>query len=169
MAEFRINISKLSEGIHEYSLESEPSRIGLDEHFDDKIKVEAKLDKSLRQIFLRAKIQANGKFVCDRCLEDIDRKLDISYSVVYIQSSRSTVDVKKEEEIQVLDSDTNYIDLDDDVRQYILLALPQKVLCKEECLGICPSCGSNRNNSHCSCQIEIIDTRWEALKKISCI
>jgi len=167
LAELRINISNLSEGIHEYVFESEPEKIGLDERFDGFVRVEVKLDKSLRQVFLQANVQTTGIFVCDRCLENFRQQLEVSYSIVYIQSNRSTVDVKKEEEIQVISADTNYIDLDDDVRQYVLLFLPHKLLCREECRGLCQICGINRNNSNCTCQDQPVDSRWDVLKKLS--
>jgi uncharacterized protein len=167
VAEFRINISNLSEGIHEHILEAEPSKIGLDERFTSKIKIKVRLDKSLRQILLQVKMWAEGTFICDRCLDDFIWQMDKKYSMVYIFGDRSTIDLEKEEEIQVLSADTNYIDLDEDVRQYILLAIPQKLLCQEDCLGICPTCGVNRNNENCICDAQVTDSRWDALKKLS--
>ena len=167
VAEFRINISNLSEGIHEYHFEAKPSKIDLDERFVGTIKVEVKLDKSVRQILLQAKIQAEGSFFCDRCLEKFYHAMYTAYSMVYIQGVRSTVDMNKEEEIQVLSTDTNYIDLDDDVRQYILLTIPQKLLCREDCQGFCPTCGVNKNIAGCSCGAPAIDSRWDVLKKLS--
>ena len=167
VAEFRINISNLSEGIHEHVFETEPSKIGLDERFRSMVKVKVRLDKSLRQILLQAKMRAEGAFVCDRCLDNFIWKMDKKYSMVYIQGDRSMIESKKEDEFQVLSADTNYIDLDEDVRQYILLAIPQKLLCREECLGICPTCGVNRNNESCTCEVHVTDSRWDALKKLS--
>ena len=166
VAEFRINISNLSEGIHEYSFEAEASKIDINEQVQGIVWINAKLDKSLRQIFLKSEILAEGVFVCDRCLEEFHRKLNTSYSMMYVQDNRSTVDIKKDGEIQVLSADTNYIDLDDDVRQCVLLAIPQKLLCREECNGLCPICGTNRNTGNCSCSADVIDTRWDALKKL---
>lgn len=167
VSEFRINISNLSEGIHEYSFETEPFKIGLDECFNTTVKVAATLDKSLRQILLQAKVTTSGVFECDRCLEQFSKQLNVAYTIVYIQDNRTAIDVKKEEEVQVLSADTNYIDLDEDVRQYILLALPQKLLCVEDCLGLCPNCGINKNSSNCTCQNQTFDSRWDALKKLS--
>jgi uncharacterized protein len=167
VAEFRINISNLSEGIHEHDFEAEPSKIGLDERFRGMVKIKVRLDKSLRQIFLQAHMQAEGAFVCDRCLDDFVWQMDKKYSMVYIQGDRSTVDLKKEEEIKVLSVDTNFIDLDEDVRQYIFLAIPQKLLWDEDCPGICPTCGVKRNNESCPCDVHVTDSRWDALKKLS--
>jgi uncharacterized protein len=167
VAEFRINISNLSEGIHEYLFEAEPSKIGLDEQFTDKVKIKVKLDKSARQILIHTNIWSEGMFVCDRCLANFIKPVNGMYSMVYIQSDRSTIDLKKEDEVQVLSADTNYIDLDEDVRQYIFLAIPQKLLCQEECKGICPECGVNRNIENCTCDIHTTDSRWDTLKKLS--
>jgi uncharacterized protein len=167
MAEFRINISKLSDGIHNYTFETESAKIGLDERFNSIVKVDAKLDKSLRQVLLQANVRTIGFFACDRCLEEFSRQIDVSYSIVYIQDNRSTMDMKNEEEIQVLSADTNYIDLDDDVRQYVLLSLPQKLLCDDDCKGLCPICGANRNSSECTCEVQQVDSRWDALKRFS--
>jgi len=167
MAEFRINISNLSEGIHEHVFEAEPSKIGLDERFGRMVRISVRLDKGLRQIRLQTDISAEGIFVCDRCLDNFIWQLDENYSMLYVLDDRSTVDLKEEEEIQVLSVDTNYIDLDEDVRQYILLAIPQKLLCREKCLGICPACGVNRNNEACTCDVQVTDSRWDELKKLS--
>jgi uncharacterized protein len=167
LAEFRINISNLSEGIHNYHFEGEPSKIGLDERFNGTIKVEAKIDKSVRQIFLHAEIQAEGSFFCDRCLENFHQEMNTEYSMVYVQGARSTVGLNKEEEIHVLSSDNNYLDLDDDVRQYLLLTIPQKLLCKDDCQGFCPTCGVNKNIASCTCGAQESDSRWDALRKLS--
>jgi uncharacterized protein len=167
VAEFRINISNLSEGIHEYHFETEPSKIGLDERFSGVVKVEVTLDKSIGQIFLQAEILAEGSFFCDRCLENFRQELKTAYSMMYVQEARSTADMNKEEEIQILRADTNYIDLDDDVRQYILLTVPQKLLCREDCQGFCPTCGVNKNIESCTCDTQTRDPRWDALKKLS--
>ena len=167
LAEFRINISKLSEGIHEYHFETKPSNIGLDERFSDIINIDAKLDKSVRQILLQVEIQTEGSFFCDRCLENFHQELKTAYSMIYIQGARSTVNLNKGEEIQILDTDMNHIDLDDDVRQYILLTIPQKLLCKEDCQGFCTTCGVNKNIESCTCGAKETDSRWDELKKLS--
>ena len=166
VAEFRINISKLSEGTHEYTFSTEPLKIGVNEPFRGSIKVKARLDKNSRQIFLNTEIWAEGSFVCDRCIEDFTRQLRAGYSIVYIQGDKPAADAK-EEDVQIISADTNYIDLDDDIRQSVLLAVPQKLLCREDCQGLCPICGVNKNKTGCSCVNEKNDSRWDELKKLS--
>lgn len=52
------------------------------------------------------------------------------------------------------------------VREYILLELPTKFLCKPDCKGLCPQCGKNLNEGKCSCSARQVDPRLEILKKL---
>jgi uncharacterized protein len=59
------------------------------------------------------------------------------------------------------------IDLSEAVRQYMLLALPMKPLCREECAGLCPSCGHNLNLGPCGCPPSDIDPRFAPLTRLA--
>lgn len=165
MGELRINISKLSEGIHEYSLEADPSRIGLAGRFSQAITVKATVEKSSRQLFFQADVATEGEFTCDRCLDDFRRDLKGHYSIVYLSDGQGG-EIEGKDEVQVLSRDANFIELDEDVRQFLVLAVPQKLLCKDDCAGLCPVCGKNKNNSVCECEGEKTDPRWDGLQKI---
>lgn len=166
LSELKINISRLSEGVHTFNLETESSSLELDDRFDHPIKVAATLDKSGKQFLLEAKIETDGQFSCDRCLEKFRRPVSAGYSLLYRQESPTSSEPEKEE-IAYISPDTNMIDLGDDVRQFLLLALPIKILCREECKGLCASCGQNLNSARCSCSTEGTDPRWEVLRNIS--
>jgi uncharacterized protein len=56
--------------------------------------------------------------------------------------------------------------LEDAIREQVLLSVPLKVVCREDCKGLCPSCGKNRNTDPCSCARPFADPRWSALKEI---
>ena len=58
------------------------------------------------------------------------------------------------------------LELNDVLREFVLLALPMQRLCKEDCVGICPVCGQNRNKQACQCQTAATDDRWSALKEV---
>jgi uncharacterized protein len=167
LAEFRINISNLPEGSHEYLFEVLPAEIGLENRFIEKVRVQASLEKASTQLLLRTTVEAKARFECDRCLDEYETTLKTKYSMVYVVEERSMDGVREDDEIRVLSVDTNYIDLEDDVRQFIQLTVPQKLLCKESCKGICPVCGGNKNHTQCECSTEKIDSRWELLKKLS--
>ena len=167
VAVLRINISKMSEGEHQFPFETEPADIGLSEQFVQKVRVQAVIEKSNRQVFLEVRASSGGLFSCDRCLDQFVEKLEAAYTILYVTENHAPSDDGGGREIQVISPDTNYIDLDEDVRQYLTLAIPQKLLCSDGCKGLCLKCGVNRNRVSCSCQIEETDPRWDTLKKFS--
>jgi uncharacterized protein len=168
MAEFRINISNLSEGFHEYTFESDAQSIGLDWESATPVRVKAVVEKGRRQILLRAESRVTIRFTCDRCLDPFEKTLEANYVVVYAPDERSMIGVGKEgRKIQLLSADTNTIELDEDVRQYLLLDVPQKLLCSDTCEGLCPQCGARKNTTHCRCTNDENDPRWETLKKLT--
>jgi uncharacterized protein len=58
------------------------------------------------------------------------------------------------------------VDLTPEIRESILLEIPQKPLCRADCKGLCPVCGIDRNNQICNCAPEAVDLRWSGLDKL---
>ena len=59
------------------------------------------------------------------------------------------------------------VDVSGIAREALVLALPLKVLCRDECPGLCPRCGLDLNEGRCDCATEPIDLRWEKLRGLS--
>ncbi len=167
MSGLRINISKISDGIHPHSLETEPGDIGLDERFNRLVQVKATVEKASRQFLLHVESHSGGVFVCDRCLDEFQRQVDSDYSIVYFPGPSPSGHTGEKQEVQYLAPDVNMIDIGEDVRQFLVLALPLKMLCKEDCAGLCPVCGVNSNKKSCSCRTEDIDERGSDLRRLS--
>ena len=162
----KINISKLSDGEHNYTFITKPSELEIDERrFNKPVYVEVTLEKSRRQIFLKANVYTVGRFQCDRCVEDFDLVLENSYRMYYVYSEEESKKYEPDE-VMVITPETNEIDISDDVRQMVLLSVPMKLLCYEECLGLCPRCGKNLNFEVCTCKVDEIDPRWAPLLKL---
>jgi uncharacterized protein len=70
------------------------------------------------------------------------------------------------EDLNVSILDGPGIDLDQLVREQVLLAKPAQILCSEDCRGLCPVCGADRNTSFCECEAQQVDSRWEKLKDL---
>jgi len=66
----------------------------------------------------------------------------------------------------VISPGLSVIDVSEDVRQTLLLALPFKRVCREQCKGLCPHCGKNLNEAPCGCTESTDDSRWEKLKDL---
>ena len=98
-----------------------------------------------RGIELSAKITTSCRALCDRCLNPVEFNLETSlYGFI------SDGETQSEDELISLKAD-RFIELDDAVFETLILAYPQKVLCMEDCKGLCPQCGANLNNASCEC------------------
>ncbi len=153
----KINISNLSEGVHEYEFEESPSSIELDGGFSPNgcrwqkpVFVNVELEKRRRQLFLTGHARTSGRFVCDRCLDEFERVVNADYRMTYVYDASDAGEVDKDE-LTVIHASTNEIKIDKDVREYLLLAIPLKLLCNENCAGLCGTCGANLNRETCNC------------------
>ena len=98
---------------------------------------------------------------CDRCARDFSREVRFPIDVVLVTE---LADEENEDEwVFPLEGDS--ADLDDIVRTVFVLSLDSKLLCKEDCKGICQRCGKNLNDGPCNCQKEL-DPRFAALKQL---
>lgn len=165
MNSIKIQISGLSEGIHRYSFRLSPEDVDLSGSFEDVVTVEAALDKTATQMLLTASISATGKFVCDRCVAEFRRAVAPGYTMVYVPEGMDKRHLDATE-VQVIQAGQHLIDIAEDVRQTLLLAIPFKLLCRESCKGLCPHCGTNLNEGTCSCSDQPVDYRWDELRKL---
>lgn len=159
----KISIANLSEGSHAFHFTAEPAHLGLSDYFTKPVSVDVTIEKTNREVFLKAAAKTSGRFSCDRCADEFDREVRTAYQMMYIYDEREKQQ-PHDEEVQVISSVTTAIDIADDVREFILLAVPQKLLCSDSCKGLCPHCGTNRNRGSCSCSAEEVDPQWGKLK-----
>ena len=116
-----------------------------------------------KTIFIRGSVDVTVSIPCGRCLEevptqicfDIDKKLDITDGAL--------VDDEMEENDYLIGFE---LDVDKLVYAEILVNWPMKVLCKEDCEGICKVCGANLNKGDCGCQRTELDPRMAAIQDI---
>jgi len=123
----------------------------------------------IKDIRLRGRLSAGLELQCARCLEpvkqDVDREFELLYRPLGADAGRDELSVTAAEaEIGYYQGDG--VLLEDVLREQVLLALPLKVTCREDCKGLCPHCGKNLNEEQCSCNVPMEDPRWAALKEI---
>jgi uncharacterized protein len=160
-----IKVNNLKEGTHLYNLDEPIENIGLEEPFIDKVNIDLNLQKLHNQIILETKILAKANFECDRCNSEFISRLRTAYKMVYLFGS-SADDGNEALDVAYLPADASEIVLDDDIRDYALLSIPMKKLCKEDCRGLCPKCGKNLNEGKCDCDSQTVDPRWLQLKDL---
>ncbi len=97
--------------------------------------------------------------VCDRCLDEYDKAQHVVYDVCVADHSEEDCD-------EILVCENDQLELDDLVMTSFVLAQESKHLCREDCKGLCPKCGINRNASTCNCEQKEVDPRLEVLRKL---
>jgi uncharacterized protein len=141
----------------------------------------AELHRVSGSVLLRGKFQAQVTAPCKRCLADVSVSLPVDFTLNLVPKSRlqdeqteAAEDDGRAERVgsfapddanqEVFDGRT--IDLDPILREQVLLALPMNVVCREDCKGLCPTCGKDRNEGSCGCEPRAVDPRLAALKDI---
>src|SRR3954463_10854302 len=124
---------------------------------------------NIQDIRVVGKLSTDVELKCARCIEPVVQDLSSEFDLLYRPASTIT----REEEVAINEADTEIgyyqgegILLEDALKEQILLTVPIRVLCSEECLGLCPQCGQNRNVTPCDCAGKISDPRWAALAEI---
>jgi uncharacterized protein len=117
-------------------------------------------------IRLRGKWSGEFEVPCARCVEPVSMPLKGDYDLIFRPIGADAG--APERSISAVETEIGYYQkdsllLEDVLREQVLLSLPVRTLCKEDCKGLCPRCGENRNSQACSCDEGPSDPRWEAL------
>jgi uncharacterized protein len=127
---------------------------GLDFSLEKPLTGNVHLERHDDSILLRGQLQGELHFTCSRCLDPFTGPLDCTFDLL-IKTSRAPVPAQEmeldSEELDEEYSQGDELDLNVLLREQILLALPLKPLCREDCRGLCRHCGANLNRESCSC------------------
>lgn len=117
-----------------------------------------------RKLTAEGEIHLSLLIPCDRCLTPVkvDFDLDVGFSADLNQSEEKRAEELDEQPY----ISGNYLDVDQLVRNELLLNLPMKVLCRDDCKGICNRCGANLNNESCECDRSTPDPRMSVIQDI---
>lgn len=110
--------------------------------------------------YVKGEMEADVSFVCSRCLKPFTQHMRIPFAETFA-SKEAQSEVDEDSDIHLLEKDE--IELAPLLEEDFLLAMPTFPLCAEDCQGLCPSCGINRNDASCNCNTERIDPRLAGL------
>ncbi len=163
----KISLASLSEGLHTFNFVERLAEFGLENHpnLKDEVKIQVDIEKRSPQYVLKSLVQIGGRFACDRCTREVEKRLSGEGQVIF-SSDEAMLAMSDADEIHYLAPDAKEIDITPDLRDTILLAIPMKLLCSEECRGLCAGCGADLNIESCRCAAPPADLRWEALRKL---
>ena len=125
------------------------------------VKAEGTVRNTAGVLVMTGKIVTTLHGICDRCADPFTRAVDIPLNVVLV--TELSDEENEDEWVFPLEGDS--ADLEDIIRTVFVLNLDSKLLCKEDCKGICCRCGKNLNHEACTCQKEL-DPRFAALKQL---
>jgi uncharacterized protein len=100
-------------------------------------------------LLVTGKLRTSARLRCSRCLQTFWQRLVVGQFVFH-------------QELQGED----FVDLTPQMREDIILELPQRALCQPDCKGLCPVCGKDLNESACGCKVSREDMRWQALNQL---
>ncbi len=115
----------------------------------DPIKLELEVFNTRDSFVVEGKLKANLILSCSRCLQKYSSPVELDISEDVLKSK-----MEDEEELY----------LDEIIVDNIILSLPMKPLCSDDCKGICPECGQDLNEGECDCEVEALDPRLAKLK-----
>ena len=124
----------------------------------------------VQDIRLRASFAGNFEQLCARCLEPVQQPLAGEFDLIFRPGGVDDESGERaitEDETEIGYYDDSGLLLEDAVREQVLLTLPGRTLCKEDCKGLCPHCGINRNLASCECVEKPIDPRLAVLAGIA--
>ncbi|MGE5500046.1 MAG: YceD family protein [Syntrophothermus sp.] len=159
-----IKYTNFADGIHDIDFEESAEKIGLDEPFQGDVKLKVRMDKSHSQIVLNCDMEVQADLLCDRCSEEYLATLNKKFKLIYMFGQEPEGDDTPD--LYYINTETDKIVLDEDVKDYAILSIPMKNLCSEDCKGLCPHCGADLNKGNCSCVSETINPVWASLQKL---
>lgn len=131
--------------------------------------ISGRVQKVGPKVKLEGQLQAQAEVECDRCLRPIEIPVHTDFKVEYVTREdyvASQAAELGEEDLQLSVYDGEVIDIDELVNEQLLLAVPTRSLCQENCKGLCPVCGADRNLTDCRCEVADIDPRLAGLKDL---
>jgi uncharacterized protein len=162
----KIKVSNLANGRYDYNFEGQISDLYISEPYSGNFKTTVVLTKFDNQIILDSETGITANLLCDRCAGEFQSLIKSNYRMIYLFRVNYGAAEKEKDEIVYIHPDTDKIELNKDIRDYAILALPMKRLCSEDCKGLCPKCGKNLNDGPCNCVEEIVDPRWDPIQKM---
>jgi uncharacterized protein len=168
-----LDLSRLRSGVDHIERLYEPSAFPLGEADEFRliapVDVVADLRKDARTVRLRGRVRTGLECDCSRCLESFPVPVDATFDLLFMPASAQTAEGEREiadADLGVSFYEGDLIDLGDVIREQFYLTLPMKPLCRDDCKGLCPVCGTNWNRETCACRPAWVDPRMEPLRKL---
>ncbi len=169
----RIELASLEGPKGDFAHAYEPHELDLEDEWvrlQTPPSVAGHIRKNGSRVKLSGHVEAELEMECDRCVGLIRFPVSTNFDLEYVtredyEAIAPAVELSETDlELSIFDGES--IDIDELVREELLLAVPTHLLCQENCKGVCSICGVDRNTTECECETEDGDPRWAELKKL---
>ena len=142
-----------------------PERIPGVEFGEASVKGQVKDSGGYIRLTLSASVDYKSE--CARCLSPIEDRFVLEFERTVSDEKTLSAEAIEEDDGEYALMNDGMLDIDDQILEELLLSFPHKLLCSDDCPGLCPKCGAPLKNGKCSCPEKEPDPRWAALKNIS--
>ena len=133
------------------------------------VEVKGRIRRKGDEVEIAGSLKTKVETPCARCLKPVETAISSDFSERFVTAVSWRSEEQHElnrEDLDLAVFDGEAIDLDQLIREEILLATPLQTLCREDCKGLCATCGADRNLAGCECERQQVDSRWENLKNL---
>lgn len=138
-------------------------------HFLAPIRLELTIAREFDHLRVQGGVETLVRLNCSRCLAEYETHVSSTFTIFYTRTSGETLDEEielSEEDLVAASYDGDEIDFTPVVAEQVIMALPLKPLCKEQCLGLCGSCGADLNVAPCACERSVASLKFSALQNL---
>ncbi len=165
----KIHLKELKNGLNHLNFREAPEDLELklpEGKFYSKVAMKLTIHKMGYSLRCQGDIKTSFMLECSRCLVEYRQPIEAEIGfILELDDERAGIDTS-DDDYQFLTRETIFYDLNQRVREAVLLAFPLKPLCQEDCKGLCQFCGTNLNERECNCTKEKQDPRWEKLREL---
>ena len=115
---------------------------------------------------LSAAVELPYRGVCARCLDEVDSVFEMPFERTVVTEGTLTEEQEEDNVDEYVILQNGMLDIDDAVREALILSFPMRLVCREDCPGLCPKCGKPLREGACGCTTKEIDPRWAVLKNL---
>ncbi len=164
----RISVLDLRRGASAFAAELTAGQLELPvERFPGPIRLEVKVHEQDSGWLLELSVRAAWHRDCDRCLGEAISESQLAETLLVLDKGHQDAETMADQDrVMIVEDDDAELDLLPSVREALLLDQPDYVLCSEQCLGLCPNCGCNWNETECACDDIRPDSPFAGLEKL---
>lgn len=143
----------------------DPALAGLPQMVAEPVRYDLVASADGAGLVIRGVVETAAELACRRCLAPVRKSVRVPLRLLF---RPEVPDDDAGDDIYQLLAQTRDLDFAPVLREQLALALPQLVVCRDDCRGLCPDCGSNRNEADCGCErVDDEDSPWVALKSLT--